>query len=38
MEGFLYFPPLDPDVTRFTVTLSPDGKDELSLEFAMEKR
>jgi hypothetical protein len=38
MEGFLYFPPLDPDVTRFTVTLSPDSKDELSLEFAMEKR
>ncbi|OLC16953.1 MAG: hypothetical protein AUH29_03715 [Candidatus Rokubacteria bacterium 13_1_40CM_69_27] len=38
MEGFLYFPRLDQDVARFTLTLSPDGQDELSLEFAMEKR
>ncbi|MBI1894109.1 MAG: hypothetical protein HYS14_08375 [Candidatus Rokubacteria bacterium] len=35
VEGFVYFPRLDPAVSRFTLLLSPEGAEELSFDFAM---
>ena len=37
VEGFVYFPRLDPEVSRFTLVLSPAGAEELSFDFAMGK-
>lgn len=37
-EGFVYFPRLDPEITRFSLILSPMGGEDLSLDFATEKR
>ncbi len=38
VEGFVYFPRLDPAVSRFTLLLSPEGAEELSFDFAMGTR
>lgn len=38
VEGFVYFPRLDPVVSRFTLLLSPEGAEELSFDFAMGMR
>ena len=37
-EGFVYFSRLDPETARFSLILSPEGRENLSFDFAMEKR
>lgn len=37
VEGFLYFPRLDPEMSRFTLVLSPLGEEEMSFDFALER-
>ena len=37
VEGFIYFPRLDPEVSRFTLLLSPVGGEAFPFDFAMAK-